>query len=64
MAQECINCDKSLSILNEQFNKNSQSNWFTIYKPKIFVCNVDEKSIQGGNEYTKNFINKYSEEIL
>jgi GTP-binding protein YchF len=63
MAQECINCDKSLSILNEQFNKKilNQTGLLSI-KPKIFVCNVDEKSIQGGNEYTKNFINKYSEE--
>ena len=24
-------------------------------KPKIFICNVDEQSIQNGNEYTKNF---------
>ena len=28
-------------------------------KPKIFVCNVDEQSVQKGNEYTKNFINKF-----
>ena len=31
-------------------------------KPKIFVCNVDEQSVQNGNEYTKNFINKYGNE--
>ena len=28
-------------------------------KPKIFVCNVDEKSVQNGNNYTKIFIDKY-----
>ena len=28
-------------------------------KPKIFVCNVDEKSVQNGNHYTKIFIDKY-----
>ena len=31
-------------------------------KPNIFVCNVDEKSIQNGNKYTKDFISKYGEE--
>ena len=28
-------------------------------KPKIYVCNVDEESIQKGNEYTKKIINKF-----
>jgi ribosome-binding ATPase YchF (GTP1/OBG family) len=31
-------------------------------KPKIFVCNVDEQSVQQGNEYTKKFIEKFGEE--
>ena len=31
-------------------------------KPKIFVCNVDEQSIQNGNNYTKLFIDKYGNE--
>jgi len=30
-------------------------------KPKIFVCNVDEKSVQSGNNYTKSFINKFGD---
>ena len=30
-------------------------------KPKLYVCNVDEKSIRKGNDYTKNFIEKYGE---
>ena len=31
-------------------------------KPKIFVCNVDEQSVQNGNDYTKKFIEKFGEE--
>ncbi|MDC3040103.1 redox-regulated ATPase YchF [Candidatus Pelagibacter sp.] len=63
IAQECINNDKSLLMLSEQFDKKvlNQSGLLSV-KPKIFVCNVDEKSIQNGNEYTKNFINKFSKD--
>ena len=63
ITQECINNDKNLSILNKEFDSKilNQSGLLSI-KPKIFVCNVDEKSIQNGNEYTKSFINKYGEE--
>ena len=52
-----------LSILKEKFDKKilNQSGLLSI-KPKIFVCNVDEKSIQNGNKYTKDFISKYGEE--
>ncbi len=59
---DCINNDKDLSILKDQFDKKllNQSGLLSI-KPKIFVCNVDEKSIQNGNEYTKDFITKYGE---
>ena len=28
-------------------------------KPKIFVCNVDEKSVQDGNNYTLSFLEKF-----
>ena len=31
-------------------------------KPKIFVCNVDEQSVQEGNQYTQKFIEKFGEE--
>ncbi len=63
IARECINNDKNLSILNDKFEKKiiNQSGLLSI-KPKIFVCNVDEQSVQNGNEYTKNFLNKFSEE--
>ena len=31
-------------------------------KPKIYVCNVDEQSVQKGNNYTKNFSDKFGQE--
>ena len=31
-------------------------------KPKIFVCNVDEKSLQKGNNYTEAFLSKFGKE--
>ena len=31
-------------------------------KPKIYVCNVDEKSVQSGNNHTKLFIDKFKQE--
>ena len=63
IALDCINNDKSLSILKDQFDKKvlNQSGLLSI-KPRIFVCNVDEQSVQNGNKYTKNFINKFTEE--
>ena len=62
-ALDCINNSKDISILNSQFDKKklNQSGLLSI-KPKIFVCNVDEKSITKGNNYTKDFINKYGSE--
>jgi len=63
IAQDCINNDKDLSVLKEKFDKKTlnQSGLLSI-KPKIYVCSVDEQSVQNGNEYTKNFINKFGEE--
>ena len=51
------------NIEENQFNKKilNQSGLLSI-KPRIFVCNVDEHSIQSGNNYTKNFINKFGKE--
>jgi len=62
VALDCINNSKDISILKSQFEikQLNQSGLLSI-KPKIFVCNVDEKSIQEGNQYTKNFIEKFDE---
>ena len=62
IALDCINNNKNLKILTEQFNKKilNQSALLSI-KPKIYVCNVDEKSVQNGNKYTKDFINKFGD---
>ena len=62
-ALDCINNDKDISILKNQFNKKllNQSGLLSL-KPKIFVCNVDEKSVQSGNNYSKTFINKFSQD--
>ena len=58
-----INDDRDLSILKSQFDKKqlNQSGLLSL-KPKIFVCNVDEQSVQNGNNYTKAFINKFGYE--
>ena len=63
IALDCINNNKKLTILKDQFSKKqlNQSGLLNV-KPNIFVCNVDEKSIQNGNKYTKDFISKYGEE--
>ena len=57
---DCINNDKNVSNLRSQFEKKqiNRSGLLSL-KPKIFVCNVDEKSIQNGNDYTKRFISKF-----
>ena len=60
IAMDCINNNKSFDDLRTQFNKKqlNQSGLLSL-KPKIFVCNVDELSVQSGNNYTQSFIDKY-----
>ena len=62
-ALDYINNDKNISILNTQFNKKqlNQSGLLSL-KPKIFVCNVDEQSVQKGNDYTIVFTDKFGQE--
>ena len=62
IALDCINNDKNLGVLKDQFDKKilNQSGLLSI-KPRIFVCNVDEQSVQNGNKYTKDFITKFGE---
>ena len=60
IALDCINNNKSINILYDQYSKKVlKLSGLLSLKPKIFVCNVDEKSIQSGNQYTKDFIDKY-----
>ena len=58
-----INNNKDIAKLKNQFDRKllNQSGLLSL-KPKIFVCNVDEKSVQNGNKYSKNFINKFGKE--
>ena len=60
IAMDCINNNKSFDDLRTQFKKKqlNQSGLLSL-KPKIFVCNVDEQSVQSGNNYTQSFIDKY-----
>tara|TARA_X000000368_G_scaffold332980_1_gene270269 strand:+ start:360 stop:1433 length:1074 start_codon:yes stop_codon:yes gene_type:complete len=60
---DCINNNKDISVIKSQFNKKQiNHSGLLSLKPKIFVCNVDEKSVQLGNNYTETFINKYGKE--
>ncbi len=63
MSLDFINNNKDLSSFKDHFDKKQikQSGLLTL-KPKIFVCNVDEKSVQSGNNYTKSFIDKFGKE--
>ena len=62
VALNYINEDQNMEILNENFN-NRELNLTGLLsiKPKLYVCNVDEKSIEKGNGYTKDFVEKFSE---
>ncbi len=57
---DLINNDQDLTSLKLEFTKKQLNlSGLLSLKPKIFVCNVDEKSIQNGNGYTKSFIEKF-----
>jgi len=59
-ALELINNDQDVSKLESQFDKKQLNlSGLLSLKPKIFVCNVDEKSIQNGNNYSEAFTNKF-----
>ncbi|MDC3231843.1 redox-regulated ATPase YchF [Candidatus Pelagibacter sp.] len=62
-ARDIINNDKDISILKDNLSKNQINlSGLLSLKPKIFVCNVDEKSIQNGNNYTETFIKKFGQQ--
>ena len=57
---DLINNDQDLTILKSEFSKKQLNlSGLLSLKPKIFVCNVDEKSIKNGNDYTRLFIEKF-----
>ena len=62
-ALNAINNDKNVEeILNKNYSKKELNQTGLLSaKPKLFVCNVDEKSIAEGNSYTKAFISKFGE---
>ena len=63
VALDYINNDKDISILKNDFDKKQLNlSGLLSLKPKIFVCNVDEQSVQNGNNYTKTFIDKFGQE--
>ena len=62
-ALNCINNDQNIEeVLHKNYSKKElhQTDLLST-KPKLYVCNVDEKSISDGNNYTKSFISKYGE---
>ena len=63
MSLNYINNSKDISNLKNEFDKKQLNlSGLLSLKPKIFVCNVDEPSIQHGNKYTNDFIKKYGQE--
>ena len=57
---DLINNDQDLISLKSEFSKKQLNlSGLLSLKPKIFVCNVDEKSVQNGNGYTKSFLEKF-----
>ena len=56
----CINNDESMEVLYENYTKKELHEIGLLSsKPKLYVCNVDEKSITKGNNYTDLFIGKF-----
>ena len=61
-AMELINNDKNLQILEDVFEKKDLKQCDLLStKPKLYVCNVDEQSIEKGNKYSERFIDRFGE---
>jgi len=61
-ALKYINNDQSMEMLNQEYSKKELHQVGLLStKPKLYVCNVDEKNISEGNKYTNSFINKFGE---
>ena len=58
--RKLINNDKDLKILYDEFEKEDLKQSFLLsIKPKLYVCNVDEKNIKTGSQHSEKFINIY-----
>ena len=58
-----INNDEKLEQLENEFEKKDiKICGLLSTKPKLYVCNVDEDSIEKGNNYTKEFIETFGED--
>ena len=61
-AYKIINENKSFDILYEKFSsKELKMSGLLSLKPKLYVCNVDEKSVTKGNTYTEIFEKKFGD---
>ena len=62
-AQNLINDNNDINKLYDEFDKKDvKLSGLLSIKPKLYVCNVDEQSVQNGNKYTKDFIEKFGNE--
>ena len=60
--KQLINNDDDLNVLKDQYDEKDLKQCALLsIKPKLYICNVDEQSIDNGNEYTEKFIDKYGE---
>ena len=64
-ALNCINNNIDISSLLEKYEK-KQINFSGLLslKPKIYVCNVNENSLDGGNKYTEACLKKYGKDNI
>ncbi len=64
-ALNCINNNIDISSLLEKYEK-KQINFSGLLslKPKIYVCNVNENSLDGGNKYTETCLKKYGKDNI
>jgi len=64
--EEClkiVNAGKKPDELKEKYDKNLiEKSGLLSLKPKIIVCNVDEKSLPNGNKYSDECVKKFSNE--
>ena len=59
-ANSLINNDKNIDNLHGSFSPQQiKLSGLLSIKPKLYVCNVDERSISSGNLYTEKFFSKY-----